>query len=356
LGIRRRRGIIHQPFIGAVSMTNRREFMGIKGEIGVATRVPLAAWLVFLACGLPIAARGHVQITNLFRVGAAPNYAGSGWLGQCFLNLPDDAVGSLLQAEAYADKILPDFTFRTDWIDFPAGSVNVAPDASFETLGDFLNDYITEVSDPSKLDEPFGNLLLRFRGLLKVSFADDVDLLPGLPIWVEFGTSGYDGYRTVVGETIYRRLTVSAGDSFYHENCIVETPGLFPIEITYYNRYDRDGSLGAPNAGIELYSWHGGGLPWPTGAAVLVHEQFGPATIVPPRVIYQPRDILPLIAGDYDADGDIDLGDFRWMQVCWTGTDVRLPPGSECRWLDLDKDEDIDGVDLAALESVWRGP
>ena len=133
--------------------------------------------------------------------------------------------------------------------------------------------------------------------------------------------------------------------------------GLFPIEITYFNHYDPEGVHQMERAGIEVYSWHGGGLPWP-GGENLVHAQFGAMTTVPPRVIYQEEDILPLFKGDFEADGDVDFADYQWVQFCFTG------PGDEggfflelgCGALDFDDDDDVDVDDLAAFQQVFAGP
>ncbi|MGH8597763.1 MAG: hypothetical protein ACREXT_13995, partial [Gammaproteobacteria bacterium] len=65
----------------------------------------------------------HVFISRTERTGAYPAYPGNGWVGEAFLNLPDAAAQSLLTAENYVRNkhVQPDFTFRTPWIDFPAG-------------------------------------------------------------------------------------------------------------------------------------------------------------------------------------------------------------------------------------------
>ena len=321
---------------------------------GVVSGIVAVAALCVLAV---TTATAHVFILEHYRLGSFPPYDGSGWVVEAFTDIPDESASNLIVAERYISEREPDFTFRTDWIDFPAGPVPDDLDVNFATIGDFLNDYIYDVSDPSKLDEPFGHLLLRFKGLLRVALADDVSLtgLEGLPVWVEFGTLGHDGYRTRVVDTIYRLpIVLNVHHPFFHENLIVLAAGLFPIEVTYFNRYEPDSEDGLERAGIELYSWHGGGLPWP-GGNNLVHAIRGPSTIVPPRVIYQPEDVLPLVKGDYDSDFDIDLLDFRWFQVCYTGIGdegkgFNLELG--CKSLDFDDDQDVDGDDLSAFHQA----
>ncbi|MEK6677328.1 MAG: hypothetical protein AABZ47_16960 [Planctomycetota bacterium] len=291
------------------------------------------------------------------RSGAMPAYDGSGWLGECFLNIPAESATDLIAAERHVLGRVPDFTFRTDWIDFPAGPSSFGLDADFATMGDFLNDYIREVSDPGKLNENFGHFLLRFSGFLKVSFDDDIesgDGAIGLPIWVEFGCMGHDGYRTKVGEVSYRIPIVNPVDGFYHENFIIDSVGMFPIRVTYFNRYDPNGNFGAGRAGIEFYSWHGGGLAWPAGE-FLVHAVHGTSTIVPPRIIYSESDNLPLLPGDYDADADSDLRDAQFFQNCYTGDGeekggFNLDLG--CEWLDFEEDRDVDLLDFGSFQQV----
>ena len=44
---------------------------------------------------------------------------------------------------------------------------------------------------------------------------------------------------------------------------------MYRIEVTLFNRYDPDDLDGFPNVGIEVYTWHGGGLPWLTGGRMI---------------------------------------------------------------------------------------
>ena len=297
----------------------------------------------------------HVFVPASYRVGAYPTYSGSGWIGRAYLNIPDASVQNLFFAESYIvrDDIVPDFFFRTPWIDFPAGPVDVAPDSSFATIGDFLNDYIYNVTDSAKLNEPFGNFVLKFSGFLRVAFEDETLGGVGLPVGVDFGTSGYDGFRFLLGTSIYRLPIVNPDDSFYRENAFVEAVGLFPVEVTYYNRYEPDDPLG--RAGIELYSWHGGGLAWPMGDR-MIHPARGPGTIVPPWLIYQLIDIQSIRPGDFTADSLVDLADFGWFEFCFTGT-VTDPSGSirpGCDSLDFDGDLDVELDDYATFLEIWR--
>lgn len=319
-------------------------------------RTPITVALALAAAGsVPAPAPAHVFVFEHYRAGTFPSYPGSGWVAEAYLHIPDDQAAHLVSAERYIDDngIPPDFTFRTAWIDFPAGPVAFLRDDEIPTIGDLLDDYIYDVSDPSKLSEPFSNVVIRFRGYLKVDLGTDVSGEAGLPVWVEFGSLGHDGYRTRVVDTIYRQPLTNVAFPFFHENCIVLGLGLFPIEITYFNRYDPDGLLGREYAGIELYSWHEGGLSWP-GGDYLVHPVYGPATIVPPEVIYQPQDIQQLVPGDFDADGDVDNGDLGWFQTCFTGAadEDQFFLDLGCTAVDFHGDEDVDLDDYEILRTL----
>jgi hypothetical protein len=300
----------------------------------------------------------HVFVPASARAGAYPKSEGLGWIGEVYLGLPDAAAIHLLAAEAYIDgppAREPDFTFRTDWIDFPAGPVSFTYDSDAATIGDFFGDAVYDVSDPSKLAAPMSHFLLRFTGYLKVTLEDESRIRSylGLPVWVDFGTMGYDGYRTEIGgQTAYRTPNANSAGPWYNFGPSCEVLGLFPIVITYFNNYDPFGERGAPYSGIELYSWHGDGLAWPAGEQ-MTHAVRGPGTLVPPRVIYQIDDPEPIAKGDFDADGDVDLRDFQWFQVCFGGSIV-LAAG--CDWLDFDEDVDVDADDFAAMRAAIGGP
>lgn len=346
-------------------------------------------------------AEAHVFIARFHRVGAYPTYDGNGWVGEAFLNVPNydlahhavlqgcldgpdvlyksgcragdlDRDGDvdlgdvarfqgafydshLLRARRLIEDRAPDFTFRTDWIDFPAGPMDSDRDANFQTVGDFLNDYIYDVSDPSKLDEPFGALFLRFTGFIKITLEDEVRVQQpiGLPVWIDVGTLGFDGFQVRVGEVMYRFPNVRWAQPFFNWGPAVEVLGLFPIEIIYLNIHDPEGKMGNERAGIEVYSWHGGGLELPAGQQ-MIHETRGPATVLPPRVIYQEADVRPLAKGDFDADYDIDLRDFQWYQGCADPEFYFLP--SYCKDLDFDDDGDLDSDDFTAFHAAFRGP
>ncbi len=282
---------------------------------------------------------------------------GQGWKAEAFLNIPDSEMTNLLTVERYVQRRTPDLTFRTLWIDFPSGPVGVDLDENFATLGDFLDDYIFDVSSPALLDEPFGNFLIRFKGFVKVVLEDGSQPNIGMPTIVDFGTLGADGYRMVAGESLYRQIRVQPNFPFFFENAFFFSLGMYPIEVTVFNRYDPGNLLGYGLAGIELYSWHGGiSLP---GGDNMVHRLFGPATLVPPRIIYQEEDIVPYVEGDFDGNYNIDLLDYTQLFRCFFPP-ISCPSGPGlffcfewCQDFDIDDDQDLDLQDFATIQSQW---
>lgn len=309
------------------------------------------AWGVLITAIVPLIfsapSPGHFFIFEYDKVGSVPPEPGVGWIGECFF-IPEANAGSLLSAESYVIGRAAAITFRTPYIDFPSGPLDVDQDANFATIGDFLDDYIYELSAPEQLDAPFGHFLLRFTGYaaatLEYSTWDEI----GLPVRIDFGTWGFDGYRTRMGSTSIYRVQNTApleGNGWYSCDGLPLALGLYPVTITYFNRYDPTGASGNETAGVELYSWYPGGLAWPTGN-ILVHHRLGPMTILPPEVIYQRDQVVAPLKGDFEADFDIDLRDFQWLQVCYTGPD-NFDLGLGCQAHDFDFDGDLDGDDLA---------
>jgi len=315
----------------------------------------VVAAIVTATCTL---AEAHIFVSRGDRVGAYPDDPGQGWVAEVYLNLPGASAATLIAAENYAATTTPDFTFRTPWIDFPSGPGAAGRDSDFQTVGDFLNDYIYDVSDPAMLDEPMSHMFIRFHGLLKVIVDDEVRIRDEitLPIWVDIGTMGFDGYRLEIAQTIYRKLDVNLdGVAWDQFGPSVAAMGLYPIEITYFNRYDPFGFLNAPRAGIEVYSWHGSEKAYPAGEQ-MIHEVFGAGTVLPPRVIYQPEDVLPLPPGDFEGDADIDLRDWRWLQVCYSPGAPPYIYQVGCEDLDFNVDGVVDDEDVVMFNSVLEGP
>jgi len=317
------------------------------------------------ACGLVVllgvaVLHAHFYVPQDLRSGAYPAYPGQGWIGEVWLNLPNEDVEHLLVAEQHMNSRPADFQFKTQWIDFPMGPVGDVADADLDTVGDLLDGYIYDVSDPSRLTEPMSNLVMRFTGMVKVTFQDESRILggKGLPVWMDFGSYGFDGYRTsVAGVECYRRINTNEFETaWFNFGPSIEVLGLYPIEVTYFNNYDPKGVRGAPRGGFELYSWHGSPYDWPAADIPPPHSVFGPMTLAPPWPIYQPGDELPMERGDFDGDADIDLEDYQWLQICFDPTNTIGILAAGCDWVDFNLDLKLDLFDVNSYSLVATGP
>jgi hypothetical protein len=63
----------------------------------------------------------------------------------------------------------------------------------------------------------------------------------------------------------------------------------------------------------------------------------------------------PFAAADFDRDGDVDLTDFSYFQMCFNGPNrPAAQPG--CVFADLDDDNDVDLTDFAVFQGCFNGP
>jgi len=72
----------------------------------------------------------------------------------------------------------------------------------------------------------------------------------------------------------------------------------------------------------------------------------------PPGGLVGPGGCAP---GDVDHDGDVDLGDFSFFQMCFNGPN-RPARYAECAPSDLDGDVDVDVADFARVQGCFNGP
>ncbi len=70
-------------------------------------------------------------------------------------------------------------------------------------------------------------------------------------------------------------------------------------------------------------------------------------------VVYTTPD--PAEHSDYDADGDADLSDYAFLQLCFRGPNA-VPSMAECTLCDADLDGDVDLADVAAFQACFNGP
>lgn len=308
------------------------------------------------------------------RLAAYPPEEGTGgWLAEVYLNLPipdppppPDPPNPyyLLHAEADTANLSPDFTFRCDAIDFPAGPAPWMPnscasdmDDDLLTVGDFLNGPIHDVSDPSKLNLPMSHMFIRFSGYFAVRLSDSSLVNPdAFPAAIDFAIYGFDGFRINVGSTVFREiLSPDLCPTFplkppTTENAFFYALGMFPIEVTYFNRYDPTSAAGRGRMGIEVYSWMGDGPVYPAGSFwVDPNNGRGPMTLMPGSLIYSEDQLLPLVPGDFEGDGDVDLADYFWFPQCAGGPEAGLNIG--CIAWNFDGDPDITLADFAVVQN-----
>jgi len=59
---------------------------------------------------------------------------------------------------------------------------------------------------------------------------------------------------------------------------------------------------------------------------------------------------------DFDADTDVDLGDFKFFQACFSGPNRPYPNVALCVPVDLDDDGDVDVADFLMFQRCFNGP
>lgn len=318
-----------------------------------------ALWLCVAGASTPAGAAAHVFVPESARAGALPCTPGTGWEVELFYDIPDEEAGNLLDAERYLanNEIEPTFTFHADYLDWPAGPEPYGFDVDFETLGDFLDGHISNVSDPDALNLPFDkHFLLRAKGYFKARIEDsDQTFIDPPSVWLDFGLASFDGSRLRIQLTIFRIILPPEPDGFFFENPIFPAPGAYPMEVSFFQKYDDNPEEGWHRAGFEMYSCLPGGLELP-GAELLPCPDDRSPLGIPTEFIYSEDALLPITPGDFDVDLDVDLEDWSWLQRCFTGPgfEGRLP--YECEFLDLDADNDVDLDDHAAFMEQFGGP
>ena len=66
--------------------------------------------------------------------------------------------------------------------------------------------------------------------------------------------------------------------------------------------------------------------------------------------------LVNLADGDYDDNCDVDLFDYAWLQVCFSGDFSPYPAGMGCEDFDFDGDDDVDPADYAEFYIRLTGP
>lgn len=303
---------------------------------------------------VPIVVVGHIFIFPWQRGGNAPCYPGGGWDVRCFYDIPDDSAQNLLTAEGYVLSRQPTFTFHADYIDWPAGERGSDLDTTFATMGDFLDDYVSNVSLEGALDLPFKHFLLKATGYFSFVLADAKDDTAP-PIRKDFGLVVFDGGRVKVeNTTIFRMVVPNPPDSFFFEDAIIPSPGAYRVEVTFFQKLNPGGTDGTERAGVELRTCQPDGLELP-GGDLMVCPDGGKAKGTPPRLVYKYEDLLQSTIGDFDADNDVDLYDWSRFQSCFTGPGFEGNYDPGCEKFDLDLDQDVDLTDYVGSFGDFGG-
>lgn len=327
----------------------RRQEMGPRRRWAIAALLGLGVFVTSAAYGW------HIFIFETQRSGRIPCEPGRGWEVEFYYNIPDANAANLLTAEAYVADREPTFTFKADYIDWPAGLNLTKQDKKLKKLEDFFDGHVSEVSVPGAMTWPIANFLFKARGDLEVSL--DFSRLPDPPpVWLDFGLMAYDGGRVQVGgTTMFRIIVPLEPESFFFEDIIATAPGAYEVTITYFERFDPDNLVDMDQAGVELVTCHQDGLD--VGASALLFcGDLGSAKSPPPWRVWPRSMILPIAPGDFDVDGDVDLEDVRWIQECFTGPGAGGPMREGCQVYDLDRDFDVDLEDTKLIIPNLTGP
>ncbi len=310
---------------------------------------------------MPATILAHIFVAKNTRLGAAPCVAGTGWEVDCWYGIPDGSAIHLLTAEVFADANPPSFSFHADYLDWPAGVVTESPDTAFQTIGDFFDGYVSNFTDPAALDLPFAHFLIRARNGCHIRLEDSSD--PNLSqALVDFGTLAFDGSRVRLGGvTIFRTVIPEPPFGQFTENALIDAPGVYPLVVTYFQRYDPMATLGTEKAGFEFYACHVDGLALCDGMGNCNGDFLPCLAPVDGRVtaisrIYDPADVVAMTPGDFNVDHDVDLRDLMALQNCFTGPAPEKGIDFLCEDLDTDADDDLDGNDWLTIEASAGGP
>ncbi|MGB9625562.1 MAG: dockerin type I domain-containing protein, partial [Phycisphaerae bacterium] len=141
-----------------------------------------------------------------------------------------------------------------------------------------------------------------------------------------------------------------------NEDLLWTAVGGFGAGTLQYYRYAWDR--------VATHAWTGTEPQWSSGTLVTtptsagtwyLHVQgFNGEDVANGTYDYAVTAVL-LAPGDFDRDGDVDLGDFSAFQYCFGGPN-RPPAGPNCNLADFDADGDVDLADFAVFQNCFNGP
>ncbi len=168
--------------------------------------------------------------------------------------------------------------------------------------------------------------------------ATDWNLYPYLIPAVTYLTEAwYETVMTPVGTVRWHRLTASTAAGGPYNLYVAYTTDGVPVTA------DLSGSLGAGQiAAISPFT--GAARILPTDAMEV--RTLGTILVPTNKIVLFPG------TGDFDEDGDVDLGDYAAFQVCFGGEG---PLGGECAPGDFDADGALDLFDYSGFEANFTG-
>jgi hypothetical protein len=180
-----------------------------------------------------------------------PRFGGTGLSGFYYeRHDPPGVINSLAVADAIIGSSNPTATFRSSLVDYPAGPTDIL---FLPTFGQLLGLDAASLNPVSATASNASPTVIRFHGY--ISIFDSFDTQPGnSTIDVNFSFGVDDGVRLRIGnQTVFAIDTVEIVNfpPFPPETASFEAPGLYPLDIVWYDHYG--------GIGVEWYSSIPGG-------------------------------------------------------------------------------------------------
>jgi hypothetical protein len=165
------------------------------------------------------------------------------------------------------------------------------------------------------------------------------------------------------------RYTVFDGTAWSDEILQLEgaAPNATPAAVAYNGKLDLFFKVGTRVVHREFDGTNWGALrgfppatnyaPYEMAAGVrgnsleFLYEEWGQL----PRTELYAKVSPGVYPQDFDADGDVDLSDFRQFQICFNGSNTP-PARTGCSSTDLDDDGDVDLADFDNFRACFGGP
>ena len=196
----------------------------------------IATQALLVVLGIGQAAQAGVFIPASSRVSGI--VVGSGLKGFFYdRDDPPDVINSLAVADDIIASSSPSATFSSTLVDYPNGNDDIL---FVPTLGELLHDDAASLNPPGAADSVASPMVMRFMGVINVT--EDFDIDPNnSTIDVRFALGSDDGSRLRIGgQTLISIDGTGVFLNFPPEQIEVanfEAPGLYPIEIVWYDHF-----------------------------------------------------------------------------------------------------------------------